>query len=73
MCKVSKLQRFITFADDTNIFCLGDNLLSLVEALNCELEMLTEWFKVNKLSLNVSKSNYMVFGRKKTLEKLILN
>ena len=34
--------------------------------LNSELIKLTNWFRVNKLSLNVSKSNYMVFGKKST-------
>ena len=64
MCKVSDLLRFIIFADDTNIFCIGDDLASLTERLNRELVKLTKWFRINKLSLNVSKSNYMVFGKK---------
>ena len=28
---------------------------------NCELDKLYIWFSVNKLSLNVSKTNYLVF------------
>ena len=64
MCKVSKILQFIIFADDTNIFCLNDNPIDMIRIVNEELEKLTMWFKVNKLSLNVSKSNYMVFSKK---------
>ena len=53
MCKISKILRFIIFADDTNIFCFGDDFTTLVNVINCELQKLTEWFKVNKLSLNI--------------------
>ena len=65
MHKVSDLLHFIIFADDTNIFYLDKNPIRLVNTLNAELEKLTEWFKINKLSLNVGKSNYMVFSNKK--------
>ena len=34
--------------------------------MNTELVKLSEWFKINKLSLNVKKSNYMLFGKKIT-------
>ena len=66
MYKVSEILRFIIFADDTNLFCLGDDLSVLVNTVNIELKKLESWFKVNKLSLNVSKSNYMLFGNKKS-------
>ena len=29
ICNVSKLVKFIPFADDTNVFCAGDNQLEL--------------------------------------------
>ena len=35
----------------------------MIAALNCELAKLTEWLNTNKLSINVSKSHYMVFHR----------
>ena len=67
MCKVSDFLRFIIFADDTNIFCLENDPLVLVDKLNRELIKLTNWFRVNKLSLNVAKSNFMVFGKKSSV------
>ena len=51
---------------DTNIFCLGDDPVALVNTVNNELKKLEAWFRVNRLSLNISKSNYMVFGNKKS-------
>ena len=35
----------------------------MITTLNCELAKLTEWLNANKLSINVSKSHYMVFHR----------
>ena len=66
MYKVSSILEFIIFADDTNIFCVGDKATDVICSINTELEKLTEWFKVNKLSLNVLKSNYMVFGKNRS-------
>ena len=65
MYKVSKLLHFIIFADDTNIFFSDKDPVRLVNILNKELEKLSEWFRINKLSLNVKKSNYMVFCNRK--------
>ena len=65
MFKVSDLLHFIIFADDTNIFYLDKDPVRLVNTINNELNKLTQWFKVNKLSLNVKKSNYMLFSNRK--------
>ena len=53
------------FADDTNIFLSGDDAKEISNTLSIELYKLNSWFAVNKLSLNVSKTNYMIFGNKK--------
>ena len=67
LVNVSALLFPILFADDTNIFISGKNLRQLVSTLNSELEKVVEWLQVNKLSLNVNKTQYMVFnlGKKK--------
>ena len=64
MCNVSMLMKSIVFADDTNFFYSGDNLSQVCETLSTELGKLHSWFQVNTLSLNIAKTNVMVFGNK---------
>ena len=35
----------------------------MIATLNCEFAKLTEWLYANKLTINMSKSHYMVFNR----------
>ena len=63
MCNVSKLLKFILFADDTNIFHSHSKLPDLISELNTELDKMYMWFCVNKLSLYIAKTNYILFGR----------
>ena len=67
LCKVSESLKFILFADDTNIFYTNKSYNKLFSVVNEELCKLSEWFRLNKLTLNVSKTNYMLFGRKQRL------
>ena len=64
ICNTSNVLKFILFADDTNSFCTGSNLKEICQVITSELEKLNIWFSLNKLSLNVTKTNYMVFGKK---------
>lgn len=52
----------ILFADDTTIYHSSNNLQSLYNHVNLDLLSLSKWFRVNKLSLNASKTNYIHFG-----------
>ena len=61
ICNVSPVLKFILFADDTNIFCSGSDIVQLSIIVSNELVKLSEWFAVNKLSLNLSKTNFMLF------------
>ena len=61
ICNVSPVFKFILFADDTNIFCSGSDIVQLSIIVSNELDKLNEWFAVNKLSLNLSKTNFMLF------------
>ena len=36
---------------------------NLLSEINTELELMSEWFKANKLTLNIDKTYYMVFHR----------
>ena len=61
LCNVSNLLKFVLFADDTNMFCSNENVEVLQDTLNRELAKLFVWFSINKLSLNLGKTNYMLF------------
>ena len=51
----------ILFADDTNLFCTNDKLDIIVNEINVELVKVLTWVIVNKLSLNIEKTNFMLF------------
>ena len=54
------------FADDTSMLGHDKNINSLQSCINENLQMVSEWLQVNKLSLNISKSHFMLFTRKRT-------
>ena len=62
LCNISKLVKYILFADDTNFFCANKNINQLITTVSSVLDKMCTWFAVNKLSLNVSKTSYMLFG-----------
>ena len=64
--RCSALLQFFLFADDTTILYSSKNIVELIDTVNKELLTLTDWFRANKLSLNVSKTNYIIFQNYKT-------
>ena len=52
----------ILFADDTSAFTSHKDLSTLNNIMNNGLSKLNTWFKSNKLSLNLKKTNYMLLG-----------
>ena len=52
----SELFDFHTFVDDTNLFYSNRSLTELEDVLNNNL-----WLMANKLSLNVNKTNFIIF------------
>ena len=55
----------ILFADDTTIYCTHKNLRHLTWCIWEDLKLLSDWFKANKLTLNISKSVCMLFSNKR--------
>ena len=49
------------FADDTNLLIVNSSLKQLRKQLNYDLKCLSMWLKANKISLNVSKTETLVF------------
>ena len=53
----------LLFADDTTFQISDTNLDSLYQTVNQQLAMASEWFTCNKLTLNISKTKFMVFRK----------
>ena len=49
------------FADDSNLFFSHKNLEQLEMIINVELAHVQTWLSTSKLSLNIDKSNYVLF------------
>ena len=52
-------------ADDSNLIAKGKNILEIEQKVNLEIPMLIKWLQTNRLSLNLTKTHYMIFGTNK--------
>ena len=57
----SNLLDFHLFADDSNLFYSNKKLTLLENHINTELQHIYKWLCLNKLSLNIDKSNFVIF------------
>ena len=62
---ILSLLKAILFADDATMYASSKNLEQLVYCINRELDILADWFKANKLSLNVTKTNFILFTKRR--------
>ena len=49
------------FADDTAVVDSDTDLPSLINRINSELQKIANWFRANKMSVNVGKTKYILF------------
>ena len=70
ICNASTSLKFILFADDTNVFYSGVDIQTICECISRELDKLHVWLSVNKLSLNVDKTNFILFGNRKDIDRV---
>ena len=78
--EASRMFNFIMYADDTtltstiNTFNGNTNNDNVETSLNAEVLKIIEWLQIYKLSLNISKSKYIIFQKlDKDVEHLTLN
>ena len=57
-----KHSKCILFADDTTIYYSAKELTDIYNKINYDLAATADWFKANKLTLNISKTNYAIFS-----------
>ena len=58
--KCSNVFDFHIFADDTNLFYSSSNLVELESIVNYNLRYVSDWLMANKVSLNISKTNFII-------------
>ena len=52
------------FADDTNLLCLSNSIKKLNKLVNADIKRLVNWLNANKISLNVKKTEMIIFKSK---------
>lgn len=60
------------FADDACLIYKNKNIFQLEQNVNSELIKVNDWLKVNKLSVNYSKTKYIMFTNKKINKDITL-
>ena len=67
---ISKVAKFILYADDANIIITGESMTDIKNNLSVLSQNLVAWVNFNGLALNLKKTKYMIFSRKRNLENI---
>ena len=62
---VSSLLFGLLFADDSNMFMTGQDPNELVRLTNIEITKIQKWLQINKLTLNIKKTHFMIFRKRR--------
>ena len=62
--------KYTIYADDTNLVLNDDDLDNLHENLHTELNAVHNWIRNNKLNLNITKTNYIIFQNRSIMINL---
>ena len=65
LCNVSKKLFSLLFADDSNMFLSGKDPDDLIRTMNEEMVKVIDWLQINRLSLNLNKTHFILFRRKR--------
>ena len=66
----TSLFEIILFADDTTLLYSHPDIANKINLINKELSEICNWFKAYKLSVNASKTNYMMLGTSHTTKEM---
>src|SRR6218665_3059470 len=64
------LLHFVLFTDDSNVFASHGSYETLFQIINTGLPLVNDWFRANMLSLNDSKTSFIVFALKKYIPEM---
>ena len=59
-----KFCKVYLFADDTNLLCMSNSIKKLNKLVNADIKHLVHWLNANKISLNVKKTEMVIFKSK---------
>ena len=54
----------LLFADDTIVLASDFSLPNLIDHVNLEMQKLANWFRANRMAVNISKTKFMIFRPK---------
>ena len=63
-CKLCSNDNSVLYADDTSLVYVDDDILTLLHHVNSRLSIIYDWCNFNKLSLNPTKSEFMILTNK---------
>ena len=67
LIKSSNLFNYLMYADDTTLYFNLEDIdsVNMNESINIHLENINVWLKLNKLTVNVSKTKFMIFHKRR--------
>ena len=65
LCNVPKRLFSLLFADDSNMFFTGKNPDDLIRIMTEEMVKVVNWLQINRMSLNLNKTYFILFRRKR--------
>lgn len=63
-CNVSDMLSYVLFLDDTRLLLTDNDLCNLNVKLTQELHNIFKWVTANKLTVNINKTNFILFQRR---------
>ena len=72
MYRSSNQMCFVHFAVDTTVFASNSDINNVHATVNRELVGVDNWLKVNRLSLNISKTSYMIISNQKNAMEITI-
>ena len=65
LSRVSDVLFLLLFADDSNLFLSGKCPERLIEQMDNEMKKIIDWLNINKLSLNLKKTHFIIFRKRR--------
>ena len=56
------------YADDTALYYAHQSYVDLMLALRDDIDSVTQWLNLNKLTLNTKKTKFIIFGTRNKLK-----